>query len=43
MELKLLDYPMYVPLVRHIYDELIQDHFDELVSQGLAAPSTASE
>jgi len=43
MERKLLDCPMYVPLVRHTYDELIHDHFDELVSQGLAAPSTASE
>lgn len=40
---KLADYPMYAPLVKHIYDELIYDHFEELVRQGLAAPSTASE
>ncbi|HIH2746573.1 hypothetical protein L3V59_01975 [Burkholderia aenigmatica] len=43
MERKLVDYPMHAPLVRHIYDELIHDHFEELVRQGLAAPSTASE
>ncbi|AJY64553.1 hypothetical protein [Burkholderia glumae] len=43
MERKLMDYPIYVPLVKHICGEMSQGHFDELVRQGLAGPSTASE
>ncbi|WP_175948787.1 hypothetical protein [Burkholderia pyrrocinia] len=43
MERKLMDYPVYAPLVKYIYDEMRQGHFDDLVSQGLAAPSSASE
>ena len=43
MERKLMDYPMYAPLVKYIYDEMRQGHFDDLVRQGLAGPSSASE
>lgn len=43
MERKLMDYPRYAPLVKHIYDKMRQDHFDDLVHQGFAAPSSASE
>lgn len=43
MERKLIDYPTYAPLVKYIYDEMRQGHFDDLVRQGLAAPSSASE
>lgn len=43
MEHTLMDYQMYAPLVKYIYDEMRRDHFDDLVRQGFAAPSSASE
>ncbi|WP_175814590.1 hypothetical protein [Burkholderia diffusa] len=43
MERKLMDFPVYAPLVKYIYEEMRQGHFDDLVSQGLAAPSSGSE
>ncbi|MGU7776031.1 hypothetical protein ACV229_38490 [Burkholderia sp. MR1-5-21] len=43
MERTLADYPAYLPLVKHIYDEMIQGCFDGLVTSGFASPGSAAE
>ncbi|KVM65082.1 hypothetical protein WL80_10680 [Burkholderia ubonensis] len=43
MERTLADYPAYVPLVKYIYDEMMEGRFDRLVTDGFASPGSAGE
>ncbi|WP_143135277.1 hypothetical protein [Burkholderia ubonensis] len=43
MERTLAEYPAYVPLVKYIYDEMMEGRFDRLVTDGFASPGSAGE